>query len=119
MVKFGEGQGAANNGYFKITLKYMHMCTPQNYNDIKATALVQIPPAEQEVHHHCMFICYYRHVPLHVYPYQQQIEAKVILTRLLQTFKVTPDPSYKIAVEQLLTQHPKGGIPCTLQEIPV
>eukprot|EP00731_Ephydatia_muelleri_P028754 Em0020g398a len=45
------------------------------------------------------------------------IEAKVVLTRLLQTFKVTLPPSYKLVVEQLGTNQPKGDVPCTLQEV--
>ncbi|KAL5473747.1 hypothetical protein EMCRGX_G028291 [Ephydatia muelleri] len=45
------------------------------------------------------------------------IEAKVILARLLQTFMVTLPPSYKLVVEQLATQQPKGNIACILQEI--
>ena len=49
--------------------------------------------------------------------YLHQIEAKVILARLLQTFKVTLPPSYKLVVEQLTTQQPKGNVACTLQEI--
>ena len=49
--------------------------------------------------------------------YHRQIEAKVILTRLLQTFRLTLAPSYKVVVEQMLTLQPKGGVPCTLQEI--
>ena len=48
-----------------------------------------------------------------------QIEAKIILTRLLQTFKVTLPPSYKLVVEQFTTVRPKGDVPCTLQEIAV
>ena len=50
-------------------------------------------------------------------PYLQQIEAKLILIRLLQTFKVTLPPSYKLVVEEIATQQPKGNILCTLQEI--
>ena len=49
--------------------------------------------------------------------YLQQIEAKVILARLLQTFKVTLPPSYKLVAEQLATQQPKGNVACTLHEI--
>eukprot|EP00731_Ephydatia_muelleri_P028730 Em0020g374a len=49
--------------------------------------------------------------------YTEQIEAKVVLTRLLQTFKVTLPPSYKLVVEQLGTNQPKGDVPCTLQEV--
>eukprot|EP00731_Ephydatia_muelleri_P028753 Em0020g397a len=47
------------------------------------------------------------------------IEAKVILARLLQTFKVTLPPSYNLVVEQKTTQQPKGDVLCTLQEIAV
>eukprot|EP00731_Ephydatia_muelleri_P028804 Em0020g448a len=43
------------------------------------------------------------------------VEAKVILARLLQTFKVTLPPSYKLVVEQKTTQQPKGDVPCTLR----
>eukprot|EP00731_Ephydatia_muelleri_P028733 Em0020g377a len=45
------------------------------------------------------------------------IEAKVILARLLQTFKVTLPPSYKLVTEQLATQQPKGNVACTNHEI--
>eukprot|EP00731_Ephydatia_muelleri_P020161 Em0012g986a len=45
------------------------------------------------------------------------IEAKVILARLLQTFKLTLPPSYKIVLEQHGTQQPKGDVPCFLEEI--
>ncbi|KAL5473718.1 hypothetical protein EMCRGX_G028252 [Ephydatia muelleri] len=45
------------------------------------------------------------------------IEAKVILTRLLQTFKVTLSPTYTLVVEQKITQQPKGDVLCTLLEI--
>ncbi|KAL5473734.1 hypothetical protein EMCRGX_G028268 [Ephydatia muelleri] len=45
------------------------------------------------------------------------IEAKVILTRLLQTFKVTLPPTYMLVVEQKITQQPKGDVLCTLLEI--
>ena len=47
----------------------------------------------------------------------QQIEAKVILARLLQTFKVTLQPSYKLVVVEPAALQPKGGVPCTLEEI--
>ena len=46
-----------------------------------------------------------------------QIEANVVLTRLLQTYKVTLPPSYKLVVEQLGTNQPKGDVPCILQEV--
>ena len=46
-----------------------------------------------------------------------QMETKIILARLLQTFKVTLPPSYKVVVEQLATQQPKGDVPCSLREI--
>ncbi|KAL5489563.1 hypothetical protein EMCRGX_G018672 [Ephydatia muelleri] len=45
------------------------------------------------------------------------IEAKVILARLLQTFKLTLSPSYKMELEQHGTQQPKGDVPCFLEEI--
>ncbi|KAL5473722.1 hypothetical protein EMCRGX_G028256 [Ephydatia muelleri] len=45
------------------------------------------------------------------------IEAKLILARLLQTFKVTLPPSYKLVVEQKASQQPKGDVLCTLLEI--
>ncbi|KAL5473738.1 hypothetical protein EMCRGX_G028273 [Ephydatia muelleri] len=45
------------------------------------------------------------------------IEAKVILTRLLQTFKVSLPPSYELVVEEFATIRPKGNVACTLQEI--
>ena len=53
----------------------------------------------------------------HVYIHRNQIEAKIVLTRLLQTFKIALPPSYKLVVEQLTTQQPKGDVPCTLQEV--
>ena len=46
-----------------------------------------------------------------------QMEAKIILARLLQTFKETLPPSYKVVVEQLGTQQPMGDVPCSLQKI--
>ena len=46
-----------------------------------------------------------------------QMEIKILLARLLQTFKVTLPPAYKVVVEQLGTQQPKGDVPCYLQEI--
>ncbi|KAL5473710.1 hypothetical protein EMCRGX_G028238 [Ephydatia muelleri] len=45
------------------------------------------------------------------------IEAKVILARFLQTFKVTLPLSYKLVVEEFGTIRPKGNVACTLQEI--
>ena len=43
-----------------------------------------------------------------------QIEAKLILARLFQTFKVALPSDYKVEVIEKGTRQPKGDIPCTL-----
>eukprot|EP00731_Ephydatia_muelleri_P008733 Em0004g1071a len=44
-----------------------------------------------------------------------QIEAKIILARLFQTFKVSLPLGYKVEVMEKGTREPKGDVPCTLQ----
>ena len=43
-----------------------------------------------------------------------QIEAKVVLVRLLQTYTLTLPDDYTIRDGLDLTLHPIGGIPCTI-----
>ncbi|KAL5497025.1 hypothetical protein EMCRGX_G013418 [Ephydatia muelleri] len=43
------------------------------------------------------------------------IEAKIILARLFQTFKVSLPLGYKVEVMEKGTRQPKGDVPCTLQ----
>ena len=44
-----------------------------------------------------------------------QMEAKVILSRLLQTFRVSLPPDYKFVVAGRFTLQPKDAVPCTLE----
>ena len=44
------------------------------------------------------------------------MEAKVLMVHLLRTFHVTLAQDYKLEIEQAITTHPKGGVPCTLAE---
>ena len=42
------------------------------------------------------------------------MEAKVLMVHFLRTFRVTLAQDYKLEIEQFITLHPKGGVPCTL-----
>ena len=43
-----------------------------------------------------------------------QMEAKVLMVHFLRSYCVTLAQGYKLEIEQFLTLHPKGGVPCTL-----
>ena len=42
------------------------------------------------------------------------MEGKIILARLLNTFKITLQDGYKLKVEQTTTLRPAGYVPCTV-----
>ena len=42
------------------------------------------------------------------------MEAKLILARLVQTFRFTLPPNYKLVVAQRITTQPKDNVPCTV-----
>ena len=44
-----------------------------------------------------------------------QMEAKMILARLIQTFKLTLPPDYKLVVVQRGTLQPKDDVPCAVE----
>ena len=43
-----------------------------------------------------------------------QIEAKIIISRLLQQFTVQLPKDYELHIEQKITLEPKDGVNCTL-----
>ena len=43
-----------------------------------------------------------------------QMEAKLILARLVQSFRFTLPPDYKLVMAQRLTIQPKDDVPCTV-----
>ena len=43
-----------------------------------------------------------------------QMEGKIILARLLNSFKITLQDGYKLKVEQAATLRPADYVPCTI-----
>lgn len=60
------------------------------------------------VYHHLVRAC------LDYVSYVLQMEAKVIVARLVQTFQFTLPTDYKLVIAQRLTVQPKDNVPCTI-----
>jgi len=43
-----------------------------------------------------------------------QMEAKAVMSRLLQQFRISLPEGYKLHVDTTAGYHPKGDVPCTL-----
>jgi cholesterol 24(S)-hydroxylase len=57
-----------------------------------------------------MFLIY----NIHFYLFLIQVEAKIILAKIMQRFNFELDPDQSFEIEERATLKPKGGVMCTL-----
>ena len=58
---------------------------------------------------------YYNYLPMYFACIIIQIETKIILARLLQRYKITLPPDYKVVETQTALAGLQGDLPCTLE----